>query len=178
MNFTIRCVCGHRSDVPAGRAGVQIRCDCGRTIEVPLLSQLQRARAAGEVCDATECQEGFPADELAEARAVDEEMPREFFMILAPDHVIAQRVHQEAFVHFVAAFDRTVKSFARTTETASKGRCRPGHNREFAEVAAFRWARAAAAGRPAWAPPEPPSPSAARASLGRAHPTASSRATA
>jgi len=116
MNFTIRCVCGHRSDVPAGRAGVQIRCDCGRTIEVPLLSQLQRARAAGEVCDATECQEGFPADELAEARAVDEEMPREFFMILAPDHVIAQRVHQEAFVHFVAAFDRTVKSFARTTE--------------------------------------------------------------
>jgi len=116
MNFTIRCVCGHRFDVPAGRAGIQLRCVCGRTIEVPLLTKLQQARDAGEVCDATECRERFPADELAAARAADEEMPREFFMILAPDHVIAQRVHQEAFVHFVAAFDRAVKWFASTTE--------------------------------------------------------------
>jgi len=116
MNFTIRCVCGHRIDVPAGRAGIQLRCVCGRTIEVPLLTELRQARGAGEACDAPECQERCPADELAAARAGNEEMPREFFMILAPDHVIAQRVHQEAFVHFIAAFDRAVKWFANTTE--------------------------------------------------------------
>ncbi len=112
MNFTIRCSCGKRMDVPAGQAGRQFRCACGRTIEVPPLTELQKAQAAGEVCPAEECQEHFPP--MASA---DDEMPREFFMILAPDHVIAQRVHQEAFVHFVAAFDRTVKSFAHKTET-------------------------------------------------------------
>ena len=111
MNFTIKCVCGHVLNVPTGRAGVQLRCTCGRTIEVPLLTELQRARAAGEVCAAEEHQERF-----ATAEAEGEEMPREFFMVLAPDHVIAQRVHQEAFVHFIAAFDRTIKSFAHTTE--------------------------------------------------------------
>ncbi len=112
MTFTIRCVCGKRSDVPAGRAGAQFRCVCGRTIEVPPLTELQKAQAVGEVCPAEEHQERFPP--MASA---DDEMPREFFMILAPDQVIAQRVNQEAFVHFVAAFDRTVKSFAHKTET-------------------------------------------------------------
>ena len=112
MSFTIRCVCGNRLEVSAGRAGTQLRCACGRTIEVPLLTDLQRSQAVGEACDAEEYRERSPRGGVA-----DEEMPREFFMILAPDHVIAQRVHQEAFVHFVAAFDRTVKSFARKTET-------------------------------------------------------------
>ena len=93
---------------------MQLRCVCGRAIEVPPLTELQRAQAAGAVCQATEPREPPPADELA--AAADDEMPREFFMILAPDHVIAQRVHQEAFVHFIAAFDRAVKAFARTTE--------------------------------------------------------------
>jgi|GEM_PF-1475523 len=112
MQFAIHCSCGQRIDVPAGRAGTHLRCACGRTLEVPPLTQLQQAQALGEACPAHEYQEPTPptADE-------SEEMPREFFMILVPDHVIAQRVNQEAFVHFVAAFDRTVKAFVGKTET-------------------------------------------------------------
>ncbi len=112
MAFSIQCICGNTFDVPAGRAGAKLACSCGRTLAVPPLSELQRAAAAGRVCPAEEFRE-----RAASGDSAGEEMPREFFMILAPDHVIAQRVHQEAFVHFVAAFDRTLKSFVRKTET-------------------------------------------------------------
>ncbi len=111
MHFTIRCSCGQCSDVSAGRAGTALRCICGRTLEVPPLTELQEAHALGEACPAQEYQ--APVASTADE---PDEMPREFFMILAPDHVIAQRINQEAFVHFVAAFDRTVKGFAGKTE--------------------------------------------------------------
>ncbi|HPM79921.1 MAG TPA: tetratricopeptide repeat protein [Candidatus Anammoximicrobium sp.] len=111
MAFSIRCVCGQTFDVPAGRAGTQLPCSCGRTLTVPPLSELRKAADAGQMCLAEEYRQ--PA---ATADAAGDDVPREFFMILAPDHVIAQRVHQEAFVHFVAAFDRTLKSFVRKTE--------------------------------------------------------------
>ena len=55
---------------------MQLRCVCGRAIEVPPLTELQRAQAAGAVCQATEPREPPPADELA--AAADDEMPREF----------------------------------------------------------------------------------------------------
>lgn len=111
MAFSIRCVCGQTLDVPAGRAGAELPCSCGRTLTVPPLSELRKAADAGQACVAEEYRE-----RQADGDAASEDMPREFFMVLAPDHVIAQRVHQEAFVHFVAAFDRTIKSFIRRSE--------------------------------------------------------------
>ena len=80
MSFAIRCVCGKRSDVPAGRAGAQLRCACGRTIEVPPLTELQKAQAAGEVCPAEE-----QLHRLPHMASADDALPREFFMILATD---------------------------------------------------------------------------------------------
>jgi len=120
MTFSIRCVCGQTLDVSAGRAGTLLPCACGRTVVVPPLSELRKAADAEQACDAEEYRER-PTDRDADADVAgedvaSEDVPREFFMILAPDHVIAQRVHQEAFVHFVAAFDRTLKSFVRKTE--------------------------------------------------------------
>lgn len=111
MAFSIRCVCGQTFEVSAGRAGTQLVCACGRTLAVPPLSELRKAADAGQVCSAEEYRE-----HTLDGDAAGEDVPREFFMILAPDHVIAQRVHQEAFVHFVAAFDRTLKSFVRKSE--------------------------------------------------------------
>jgi len=119
MAFSIRCVCGQAFDVPAGRAGTQLVCPCGRTLAVPPLSELRKAAEAGQACCAEEYREAPAGGDAAGGDAAGDDVPREFFMILAPDHVIAQRVHQEAFVHFVAAFDRTLKSFVRRTEAQS-----------------------------------------------------------
>ncbi len=111
MVFSIRCVCGQTFDVPAGRAGRSCRARAAGRSPCPPLSELQKAADAGQVCCAEEYRE-----RPASGEAAGDDVPREFFMILAPDHVIAQRVHQEAFVHFVAAFDRTLKSFVRRSE--------------------------------------------------------------
>ncbi len=135
MTFLIRCTCGNELDIPAGRAGARVRCTCGRVIEAPCLTDLQHGRAAGDADrghghtpraatgavrggraggkarETGECQEGFPGNLMK-----GEQAPREFLIVLASDHVLVQRVHHEAFVHFAAAFERTVKAFAGKTE--------------------------------------------------------------
>lgn len=46
MRYRVNCACGATQPVSASQAGSTLRCECGRPLEVPLLSILRRA--AGE----------------------------------------------------------------------------------------------------------------------------------
>src|SRR5262245_55808052 len=49
MPYSIRCQCGNQLEVTAGQAGSQVACPCGKTIDVPRLSELrsQAGESAG-----------------------------------------------------------------------------------------------------------------------------------
>jgi hypothetical protein len=68
MDFRINCECGKRIFVTTGSAGGTVRCECGRTVTVPLLSELRR-------------QNGLPAYQVNPARVIEQmlaagELPR------------------------------------------------------------------------------------------------------
>ena len=52
--FCVECPCGKRTEVSAALAGASFRCDCGRMVAVPALSELRRCAAEGAVAKAEE----------------------------------------------------------------------------------------------------------------------------
>jgi hypothetical protein len=59
MEFRINCECGKRIFVTTGSAGGTVRCECGRTVTVPLLSELRR-------------QAGLPAYQMNPAEVIEQ----------------------------------------------------------------------------------------------------------
>jgi len=110
MPFRFVCRCGNQTQVTAGQAGTTVRCVCGRVNVVPALGDLRRHARGAELPTADELQ----VDQSSAAE--DPSSPREFLMLLVPDHLLAERISQDALTHLVMAVDRTVRAFFQCRE--------------------------------------------------------------
>ena len=51
QEYLVECVCGEKIAVRVGQAGQQVRCGCGREVNIPLLRELRKLPTAQPSAD-------------------------------------------------------------------------------------------------------------------------------
>ncbi len=110
MIAQVECSCGLRMSVPTGRAGSVVECQCGRSVVIPSLAELQRCTGEGRAAAAR------PVKPTITETDHKRPSPREFILLLTSDNSLHKRISSEALSHFVSAFSRHVKGFEKTNQ--------------------------------------------------------------